>query len=128
MKKCILILGLILSLCANARAEIYRHIDVDMVYKIGNFNNKEEVKKLIDNYAQSDVPNDPQKTTVSNVIDNYYQHPEYTPIMEAKCQKSMPWIKGSFGLWKEPNFRADMCLTWETNKKLNEKQIELLAH
>ena len=48
--------------------------------------------------------------------------------MEATCQKSMPWIKGAFGLWEEPYFRADMCLTWETNKKLNTEQIELLAH
>jgi hypothetical protein len=48
--------------------------------------------------------------------------------MEATCQKSMPWIKGAFGLWEEPYFRADLCLTWETNKKLNQEQIELLAH
>ena len=65
---------------------------------------------------------------VSNVIDDYYLHPEYIPIIEAKCQKSMSWIKGSFNLWEEPNFRADMCLTRETNKKLDKEQIELLAH
>lgn len=128
MKKFVVIFWVLLSFCANARAEVYHGIDIDTVYKIGNFNNKEEVKNLIDNYAQSDVPNDPQKTTVSNVIDNYYQHPEFTPIIEAKCQESMPWIKGSFGLWEEPYFRADMCLTWETNKKLGKEQIELLAH
>ena len=40
----------------------------------------------------------------------------------------MPLIKGSFDLWEEPYFRADMCLTWETNKKLGKEQIELLAH
>ena len=75
MKKFVLILGLVLSLSTNARAEIYRYIDVDTIYQIGKFNNGEEVKKLIDDYAQSDVPNNPQKTTVSNVIDNYYKHP-----------------------------------------------------
>ena len=128
MRKLVLILGVFLSLSANAQGELYRHIDVDMVYKIGNFNSKEEVKNLIDDYAQSDIPDDPQKTTVSNVIDNYYQHPKYTPIIEAKCQESVPLMKGSFNLWEEPNFRADMCLTWEINKKLDKKQIELLAH
>lgn len=128
MKKTVLILGLCLSLCANARAEIYRDIDVDMVYKNGTFKDKAEVKELIDEYTQRDTPNDPQKNTVSNVIDGYYLHPEYIPIIEAKCQESMPWIKGSFGLWEEPYFRADMCLTWETNKKLDKEQIELLAH
>ncbi|MBQ7633041.1 MAG: hypothetical protein IJS88_02880 [Alphaproteobacteria bacterium] len=128
MKETVLILGLCLSLCANVRAEIYRDVNLDMVYKIGNFNNKEEVKKLIDDYTQKDTPDDPKKNTVSNVIDDYYQHPEYIPIIEAKCQESMPWIKGSFGLWEEPYFRADMCLTWKTNKKLDKEQIELLAH
>lgn len=128
MKKTVLILGLCLSLCANARAEIYRDIDVDMVYKNGTFKDKGEVKELIDEYTQRDTPNDPQKNVVSNVIDDYYQHPEYIPIIEAKCQESMPWIKGSFDLWEEPYFRADMCLTWETNKKLDKEQIELLAH
>jgi hypothetical protein len=128
MKKTVLILGLCLSLCANARAEIYRDIDVDMVYKNGTFKDKAEVKELIDEYTQRDTPNDPQKNVVSNVIDDYYQHPEYIPIIEAKCQESMPWIKGSFDLWEEPYFRADMCLTWETNKKLDKEQIELLAH
>ena len=128
MKKIVLILGLVLSLGANARAEIYRDIDVDMVYKNGTFKDKAEVKELIDEYTQRDTPNDPQKNVVSNVIDDYYQHPEYIPIIEAKCQESMPWIKGSFDLWEEPYFRADMCLTWETNKKLDKEQIELLAH
>lgn len=128
MKQFALILGLILSLGVNARAEIYRDIDVDMVYKNGTFKDKAEVKKLIDEYTQRDTPNDPQKNVVSNVIDNYYQHPEYIPIIEAKCQESMPWIKGSFDLWEEPYFHADMCLTWETNKKLDKEQIELLAH
>ena len=128
MKKLVLILGLVLSLGANARAEIYRDMDVDMVYKNGTFKDKAEVKELIDEYTQRDTPNDPQKNVVSNVIDDYYQHPEYIPIIEAKCQESMPWIKGSFDLWEEPYFRADMCLTWETNKKLDKEQIELLAH
>lgn len=128
MKKIIAIFGILLIFRTNALAEIYRYIDIDMVYKIGNFNNKEEIKRLIDDYEQSDIPNDPPKNVVSNVIDNYYQHPEYIPIIEAKCQESMPWIKGSFDLWEEPYFRADMCLTWETNKKLDKEQIELLAH
>ena len=128
MRRLFLILGLILSLCPSTKAEIYRDIDVDMVYKNGTFKDKAEVKKLIDEYTQRDTPDDPKKNVVSNVIDDYYLHPEYIPIIEAKCQKSMPWIKGSFNLWEEPNFRADMCLTWETNKKLDKEQIELLAH
>ena len=128
MRRLFLILGLILSLCPSTKAEIYRDIDVDMVYKNGTFKDKAEVKKLIDEYTQRDTPNDPKKNVVSNVIDDYYLHPEYIPIIEAKCQKSMSWIKGSFNLWEEPNFRADMCLTWETNKKLDKEQIELLAH
>ena len=118
MQKIVLILGLFLSLCANAQAEIYRDIDVDMVYKNGTFKDKAEVKKLIDDYTQRDTPDDPQKNVVSNVIDGYYLHPEYIPIIEAKCQESMPWIKGSFGLWEEPYFRADMCLTWKPTKNL----------
>ena len=62
MRRLFLILGLILSLCPGTKAEIYRDIDVDMVYKNGTFKDKAEVKKLIDEYTQRDTPNDPKKT------------------------------------------------------------------
>jgi len=129
MKKWVLILSFLFAFSTNAKAEIYHDIDVDLVYKNGNFNSKEEVKTLIDNYLQRDITeNDENKTTVSNMIDNHYHNPEYIPVMEAKCQESMEWIKGNFALWEEPNFRADMCLTWEINKKLTNEQIETFAH
>ncbi len=51
MKKFILILGLILSLVSNARAELYHGINVDEILKTGDWNSKEDVRDAIDNYV-----------------------------------------------------------------------------
>jgi len=51
MKKFILILGLVLILNANARAEIYHGIDITSVYESSDWNNKKDIKKIIDDYA-----------------------------------------------------------------------------
>ena len=51
MKKFVFILGLILSLCANARAELYHGIDIDGVYKNGDWSSKEKIKEIIDDYT-----------------------------------------------------------------------------
>ena len=51
MKKLTLIFGLILSLSANAYAELYHGIDIDEVYKNGDWSSKEKIKEIIDDYT-----------------------------------------------------------------------------
>ena len=50
MKKFALILGLFLFLGGTARAEIYYGIDINEVYNTGDWNNKAEIKEIIDDY------------------------------------------------------------------------------
>lgn len=51
MKKIALILGLFLILSASALAEVYHGIDIDAVYESSDWNNKEEIKEIIDDYT-----------------------------------------------------------------------------
>ena len=51
MKKIVFILGLILSFCANARAELYHGIDIDDVYESSDWSSKEKIKEIIDDYT-----------------------------------------------------------------------------
>ena len=51
MKKFALILGLFLFLGGTARAEIYYGIDINDVYNTGDWNNKAEIKEIIDDYT-----------------------------------------------------------------------------
>lgn len=67
------------------------------------------------------------KTVSDAMIEYFYNRPEMIPDIDAECAEVMEWAKGSFGLMETLNFRAILCLTWETNKKLTKEQIELLA-
>jgi hypothetical protein len=51
MKKLILILSSFIVFCFNTRAEIYHGVDIDKVYKSSDWNNKKEIKKIIDTYT-----------------------------------------------------------------------------
>ena len=51
MKKFALILGLFLSLSANARAEVYHGIDIDAVYESSDWSSKEKIKDIINDYT-----------------------------------------------------------------------------
>ena len=51
MKKFVLILSLFMFLGASAKAEVYHGIDIDAIYKSSDWNNKEEIKELIDDYT-----------------------------------------------------------------------------
>ncbi len=51
MKKFVLSLSLFFVLCLNAQAEVYHGIDIDAIYKSSDWNNKEEIKELIDDYT-----------------------------------------------------------------------------
>ena len=90
MKKFIIIFGICFLFGARyVQAELYHGNDVDMLYQYGDFRSTEEIKKMIDNYMKLDIAYDPKKNTVSNVINSYYAHPEYTPLIEAKCKEAM---------------------------------------
>ena len=51
MKKLFLILGIILSLNINARAEVYHGIDIDAIYESSDWSSKEKIKEIIDDYT-----------------------------------------------------------------------------
>ena len=51
MKKFVFVLSLLVFFSLNAQAEIYHGIDIDAVYKSSDWNNKEEIKELIDDYT-----------------------------------------------------------------------------
>lgn len=70
---------------------------------------------------------DENKTTSDEVIASYYKQLEFIPQLEAKCKDTMEWGEGSFSLLENLYIRLITCLTWETNKKLNIEQIELLT-
>ena len=51
MKKFVLILGLVLSLNSNAIAEVYHGIDIDAVYNSSDWDGKESIREIIDDYT-----------------------------------------------------------------------------
>ncbi len=51
MKKLVLFLGVFLSLNTIALAELYHGIDIDTVYKSSDWNSKNDIKQLIDDYT-----------------------------------------------------------------------------
>ena len=51
MRRLFLILGLILSISTNARAELYHGIDIDAVYESSDWSSKEKIKEIIDDYT-----------------------------------------------------------------------------
>ena len=51
MKKFVLILGLVLSLNSNAIAEVYHGIDIDAVYNSSDWDSKESIREIIDDYT-----------------------------------------------------------------------------
>lgn len=51
MKKFVWLVSLFLALGSKAQAEIYHGIDIDEVYKSSDWNSKEEIKTLIDDYT-----------------------------------------------------------------------------
>ncbi len=51
MKKLFLILGMFLFVEPTAKAEIYHGIDIDAVYTSSDWNSKEDIIKLIDDYT-----------------------------------------------------------------------------
>ena len=69
----------------------------------------------------------PNKNVSDAMIENFYKHPEYIPVIDKECAETMGWVKGNFAFFEPLHHRAVFCLAWETNKKLNKEQIELLA-
>lgn len=51
MRKIILGLGLFFIINTTATAEVYRSIDIDDVYNSGEWNSRDEIKQLIDDYT-----------------------------------------------------------------------------
>ncbi|MBR1948701.1 MAG: hypothetical protein IKA30_02785 [Alphaproteobacteria bacterium] len=51
MKIFTLMLGVFLSLITNVQANIYHGIDIDKIYEISDWNSKDDIKKLIDDYT-----------------------------------------------------------------------------
>ncbi len=51
MKKLVLILELCLTLSTNAWAEVYHGIDIDAIYESSDWNSKDDIKQLINDYT-----------------------------------------------------------------------------
>ena len=91
MKKLVLILGLCLMLDANAWAEVYHGIDIDAIYESSDWNSKDDIKQLIDDYTlllqyQEEFNNCPDllpdvldcyDAVAEKIVTNLYVQPEY---------------------------------------------------
>ena len=51
MKKLLWIVSALIILNTSVKAEIYHGIDIDMVYESSDWNSKEDIKKIIDDYT-----------------------------------------------------------------------------
>ena len=122
MKKFVFVLSLLVFFSLNAQAEIYHGIDIDAVYKSSDWNNKEEIKELIDDYTlllqyQKELDNCPIELpevlgcydkVAEKVITNLYVQSEYNvenynqlrkALSEAyglkNCRNKYNWPAGS---------------------------------
>lgn len=91
MRKIILGLGLFFMINTTATAEVYHGIDIDDVYKSSEWNSKNEIKQLIDDYTlllqyQNELNNCPYllpdvldcyDKVAKKIITNLYVQPEY---------------------------------------------------
>lgn len=70
-----------------------------------------------------------QDKTISDVmIERFYNSPEDIKEVNSECSEVMKWVNSSSNYGMEKYYHnAILCLTWEINKKLDKKQIELLA-
>ena len=90
MKKFILILGLCLAFSVNVRAELYHGIDIDEIYNSSDWDSKESIKEIIDDYTlllqyQAELDSCPIELpdvlecydkVAEKIVTNLYVHPE----------------------------------------------------
>ena len=90
MRKFVFILGMVLSLCINAQAELYHGIDIDAIYESSGWSSKEDIRKIIDDYTlllqyQKELNNCPIElpdvlecydNVAEKIITNLYVYPE----------------------------------------------------
>lgn len=122
MKKIVFIMGLVLSLCANAQAELYHGIDIDAVYNSSDWSSKEKIKEIIDDYTlllqyQEELNNCPIELpevlgcydkVAGKIVTNLYVYPEsnteqYRKLKEAlsdayglkNCRNKYAWPSGN---------------------------------
>lgn len=68
------------------------------------------------------------KTISDMMIECFYNHLEDIATVDAECAEVMKWVDSPVNYGMEKYYhRAILCLTWEINKKLDKKQIDLLA-
>ena len=76
--------------------------------------------------ADIEYENDDNKTVFDAMIEVYYNHPEIIYEMEEKC-KDVEKFAGVFKTMPAISFVSTECIAWDTNKKLNKKQIDALT-
>ena len=121
MRMFALILGLILSLNSNAIAEVYHGIDIDAVYNSSDWDSKESIREIIDDYTlllqyQEELDNCPIELpevldcydkVAEKIVTNLYVYPEhnveqYKQLKEAlsdayglkNCRNKYAWPSG----------------------------------
>ena len=121
MNKFVVIFGVLLSFCTNARAELYHGIDIDAVYESSDWSSKEKIKEIIDDYTlvlqyQEELNNCPIELpevlgccdkVAEKIVTNLYVYPEinikqYRKLKEAlsdayglkNCRNQYAWPSG----------------------------------
>ena len=121
MKKFILILGFCLAFNTNARAELYHGIDIDEIYNSSDWDSKESIKEIIDDYTlllqyQAELDSCPIELpdvlecydkVAEKIVTNLYVYPaynvkEYKQLKEAlsnayglkNCRNKYAWPSG----------------------------------
>ena len=103
MKKIVLIIGIFLTLSSNIKAEVYHGIDIDQVYNSSDWNSKEEIKNLIDDYTlllqyQDEFNNCPDllpdnlkcyDKIAEKIVTNLYVYPEYNVKQYKQLKKAL---------------------------------------
>ena len=109
MKKFILILGFCLAFSINVRAELYHGIDIDEIYNSSDWDSKDKIKELIDDYTlllqyQEEFNNCPDvlpdvlgcyDKVAEKIVTNLYVYPEYN-VKEYKQLKEA--LSNAYGL------------------------------
>ena len=103
MKKFVFFGLLFLALSSVVKAEVYHGIDIDAVYESSDWNSKEEIRKLIDDYTallqyQKELNNCPIELpevlvcydqVAEKIITNLYVYPEYNVVDYKQLKKAL---------------------------------------
>lgn len=154
MKKFMCLTSLFLALTTNVGAEIYHGIDIDAVYKNSDWNSKEDIIELIDNYTlllhyQEEMDNCPIELPyvllcydkiAEKILNTLYVQPQYNmedyrnlknALSKAyglkNCRNKYAWPTGSICEIESDSELADF-LKWYIHNLIKSSKEKMFFH